>query len=282
MRNRRIQRRHTVMPPQLIGGYSVALANTLSLTGLHGCWDSRTGVTLDGTITDAVLSWQELVQTEETESTYTLESDLDNHPRYVASVSAALDQPAIVFDPGTYSVNAQWLKPENGSRVMATGHSAFAVVSTTSTDAVSNHTQNCPATIISESTVNTFNGFGMSNGALVYRRFVGGWGENTAGSGYNDGAVRLVGYSHNTSDELKFYHAGSQVGSTATGVTYNATYMGYSAIGTGYRAEDNPDAYGGDDGWKGNIYAVLVLTGEVSGADLATIYAWAQQQCGVA
>ena len=251
----------------------------LGLTGLHAAWDSRFGITLDGSV---VTDWTELVQTEAMESTYTGEVSYSHHPTYETDV--ANGQPAVKFTPNDTSVKAQWLRLTGGMRVMNSGFTVLAVIKYGDTRTITNHIQNVPRTILSESSVNTFSGGGLRGGEVAYQYFDGGWQTPypTAGGPYNDDLVRVIGWSHTPTGlgELKFYHGASQVGSTVTAGYLTGGQFGYSAIGTGYRAEGNPDGYGGDDGYLGYLLALAVFTGEASAGDRTTFHGWAQNDFG--
>lgn len=169
---------------------------------------------------------------------------------------------------------------EISTRGMASGMSIFWVSKHTSTRTVANHgTQNLPLTVTGDSTVNVFNGFGFSGGELGCSIFTSSFVKTYRGSGYNDGTARLYGWTWSTAGDLKAYVNGAQVGATATGITYYGSLQNaWCAIGSGYRAETTGDIYGGDDGFDGLLGPVVVVNGVISGADLADLVTWSQQQ----
>lgn len=234
-----------------------------SLPSVVAFVDAREGLEVaDG---GAVTGWAEQITGETLLNTYVT----DDSRRPTKGVVG------VHFAPASPYVPAQWLRA-SGQRMLPNGLTFWWVSRYTSTKSVHNHSQNCPLTVMSESSVNTFVGAGFSGDALCYSVFTSsGWSQTTFGSGYNDGAARLFVVSHATDGTLTAYVDGAQVGTTTK--DYYATYMSWSSIGTGYRAEPT-DTYGGDDGMDGDVSAAGVEGAPITADALAHLVTWTDQQ----
>jgi hypothetical protein len=159
--------------------------------------------------------------------------------------------------------------------VLASGKSFFWVGKWTSSDTAATQTWNPPLTVVSDLTNACYNNVGASGGVLRHVQYTGAWTATDRGSSLNDGNPRLVGWTHSTGGDLKAYVGTTQQGSTATGITYNTTYTGWSAVGGGVI-----DGSNAADGFVGDLGAVVIVSGVVSGTDLAKLYTWARAEFG--
>ena len=92
------------------------------------------------------------------------------------------------------------------------------------------------------------------------------------GASLNDGVARLVGVTHDATSSEKFYVGATQEGSTnSPGVVDNS--VSFDTLGVS-RGSNNP--------FDGDMAAVLVVDGVISGGDLTKLHAWAQQRFGTA
>jgi hypothetical protein len=158
-------------------------------------------------------------------------------------------------------------------RALVAGLSIFAVAKWTSTDAVTDAAfGGVPLAIVSEATT-AFVSFGVSAGEIDYNQYIAGDNETKRGSGLNDGAARLIGVTHDhTSGDAKLYLGVTQQGATAV-LTYSVAFNGYDTIGNDYLSAD---------GFDGDMGAVIIVSGVISGGDLAKLYKWSQGRFGVA
>jgi hypothetical protein len=155
------------------------------ITGVDGYFDSRKAVTLDtGT---EVNRW-----TEQSRSVNYI-SQPGLRPNRVADVFGT-GIPAVRFAPPNQRVLAT-------ARSLASGFTGFWVGAWTSTDSTPTTTVNPPLTLIGDNTAGSaVIQAGASAGSLAYRHYTGvGSTLITAGSGLNDGATRLVGFTHDAS-----------------------------------------------------------------------------------
>lgn len=263
-------------PAKTAGSYNLQVttaggaSNTISLeawspasiSGIDSYFDSRKGVSVSGS---DVTTW-----TEQTRSAaYT--SVASQRPTRVLAVFGS--QPAIRFaKPGTTN-DAQWVK---GTRRGLTNKSIFWVGKYTSSDASQVYDGNAPLTLVGDTTGSIVTSCGLSAGVLRNMQFNPSvWVTTDRGSGLNDGNARLMGWTHASGGDLKAYVGTTQQGATAT-VTFNAS-NGYDVIGGGYK--DNTNA---DDGYAGDIGAVVIVDGVVSGGDLTKLHKWSRVGFGAA
>jgi hypothetical protein len=187
-----------------------------------------------------------------------------NQPIQTASAFGTI--PSIRFVPNQF---VQLVAVE----VQPTARSVFAVAKWTSTNNVtlSQPGTNPPLTILGDSTGNVYCVAGVSAGSLDYNQYPEG--DTLRGSGLNDGVPHLIGWTELTggADNLKSYVGTIQNGASAT-VTYNGTYNGYNTIGAGYL---------NNDGFDGDLGAVVVVSDIISGGDLTYLDTWARQRFGV-
>lgn len=187
-------------------------------------------------------------------------------------------QPSNVFGslPSIHCSPQQWVGL--ASRVpLSSGLSVFAVAKWTSSDnsAAGAAFGNAPLSLVSEDLGSIVNHLlGASADALQYGNNNGAWVTYNRGSGLNTGNPIMIGWTHNSStNDLKAYSGGAQLGTTIAGVVYQtgAFPAGYNVVGTDFLDED---------GWDGDIGAVVVVQGIISGGDLTKLNAWSQQRWG--
>lgn len=185
-----------------------------------------------------------------------------NKPAQVASVFGSL--PAIRITTQT-----QYVQTSDVS-VNATGLSCFAVAKWTA-GTTGQTFNNSPLTIVGDVNGSTF-AFGASAGQIDSRHY-GSLGNQVVqrGSGLNTGAAFLIGATFDTTSNAKCYLGATQQGATATDAGGLDGSSVYSSIGSGY----NPD-----NGFIGDLGAVIIVLGVISGGDLTKLNAWAQQRFG--
>ncbi len=230
------------------------------ITGIDAYLDSNKGVTDAGA--GAVSQWDD-----QSSNAYAFAQGTGaNRPVQTAAVFGTL--PSINFTP-------QEFVRHTGRIILASGLSMFWVGKWASGDTAEGQAGvNSPLTIVSDFAGNEAMNVGASGGALAVGMYDGAWAVKTKGSGLNDGTTRLVGWTVDPASVThKAYSGVTQVGTTGTtGGTY-AAVTGYDCIGCGFNT---------DDGWDGDVGAVIVVSGVISGADLTKTHKWAQQRFGAA
>lgn len=260
------------MPAKTAGTHNVQVttaggsSNTLTIeawspaqiTGIDAYLDSRKGVAVAGS---TLTSW-----TEQTRSA--AYAPVATAPTKVASVFGS--QPSVRFTQ-TSALSAT-------RRNLGSGISVFWVGKWTSTDTVSDaYTGNSPLTVVGDTTAGIENTAGASAGALDFAQFTtGGWVHTSQGSGLNDGNARLVGWTLDSAGNLKAYVGTTQQGTTTAlaGTSGKIPNNGYNAIGGGYNGATAADGYAGDLG------AVIVTSGVISGTDQTKLSAWSRCEFG--
>lgn len=151
--------------------------------------------------------------------------------------------------------------------VTASGASKFAVAKWTDSDATAAGFDAVPLCIVG-SMLGGWGGFGASADALQAATYTGVQEVTTRGSGLNDGTARLVGCTYDGVTNMKLYVGTSQQGATST-----------------YAAIDNRNAYdtigngtGAADGFAGDLGAVVIVDGVISGGDLTKLDNWSKQR----
>jgi len=158
-------------------------------------------------------------------------------------------------------------------RAQASGRSVFFVGKWTSAKAVAvDYTGNPPLTVVGDSTGGVAGGAGAAAGAVHYSDANVIANSASRGAGYNDGAPRLVGWTHSAAADATAYLGATQVGATAT-VTYGGTW-GWDTIGAGYLNGGN------GDGFDGTLGAVIVLDQVAASGDITKLSTWAKQRFG--
>ncbi len=254
----------TVVGP---GGTSNALSfeywDPTQITGVDVVLDADIGVTPTG-VGNEVDTWTDRVAS-------VAFAQAAAPPDEIAAVFGTL--PGIRFSPNDF------LTTGGGTpRALASGTSIFAVAKWTATDsAASGGTANlnAPLTIIGETGGSAWFGFGASAGSVHYQAYDDAGGASYAtvrGSGLNDGDPRLIGITHDAgTGDRKVYVGATQQGSTDTPAAYSVLYQTYDTVGAGYT---------GIDGFDGDLGAVVVVDGVISGGDLTKLNKWAQQRWG--
>lgn len=201
---------------------------------------------------------------------------VDNQPTRENAVFGPL--PSIRFKPQAGAVPAgQFLTLGAGQDLGLQGASFFAVAKWTAPTAGApvGNTGNVPLTIVGDR-AGGHGAFGASGGAIECNFYVGGPAYVDRAAGLNDGVARLIGatYEKATTSNLntvtKIY-----VGNNQQGVDHNHNpFIAniYDSIGAG--------APNGDDGWDGDIGAVIIVSGEVSVEDRTKLDMWSQQRWG--
>lgn len=254
----------TVIGP---GGTSNALPieawSPLQITGVDSYLDSSKDVTVSGS---DVTSWLE-----QSRSAAYAGGGGSNNPLQVASVFGA--KPAVRFSRPGGASGATWVA--GSSRSLASGKSIFWVgyLANGEADTIPNNAaENPPYTVVGDlSAGHTATGY--TAGQLTNTSFNGGGYDHVdRGSGLNDGVCRLQGLTHSTGGDVKAYVGTVQQGATATGITVHAS-SDYEVIGCGLS---------NTDGFVGDLGAVIVVSGVISGGDLTKLHAWARASFGAA
>lgn len=179
---------------------------------------------------------------------------------------------------GTYgSMPAVHFTPQQYLRLpapveMLDGSSIFAVASWTATTDVTpppGNVGNVPLTIVGDG-VSGYGAFGAAGGQIESNHYVGGPVPVRGGTDLNDGVVRLIGATYETTTVTRVY-----VGNEQQGVdSISAPMIGlntYDTVGAGYP---------GTDGWDGDIGAVVVISGVIDVDDRTKLDLWSQQRFG--
>lgn len=243
------------------GGTSGTLAfeswSPVQVTGVDAYLDANKGVT--GGL--AVNTW---VDQSSNARSFTQSSGA-NKPAQTGIVFGAL--PSIRFTGGQTFVALA-----TAINLQTTGVSIFAVAKwtdTTSTTPPPGNPGNCPLTIVGDRT-NAYGSFGASAGAIRSNHYTGGVVLVDRGTTFNDGVARLIGATYDASTSVKVYVGTAQQGATdVSGALVGTTT--YDTIGAGYPATD---------GWVGDIGAVVIVAGVISGGDLTKLNSWSQQRFG--
>ncbi|GAB3399423.1 IPT/TIG domain-containing protein [Flindersiella endophytica] len=231
------------------------------INGIDGYFDSRKGVTVTGS---DVITW-----TEQSRGAGHMSFE-DRRPTRVNRVFGS--QPAIRFaKPGTPH-NAQCVKAP-AVRALDSGSSVFWVGKWTSTDTTATQTPNAPLTVVGDLSAVGYTMAGAKGGELRHSQYTGAaYTFTDRGSGLNDGTTRLVGWTHATSGDLKAYVGTTQRGATATGISYFTQFNGWNAVGGGHGG-DNTRA---DDGFEGDLGAVVIVNGVITGTDMTKLHTWSR------
>ena len=153
---------------------------------------------------------------------------------------------------------------------LPTGSSIFAVASWTATAQVAaGSTANCPLTIVGDRT-SGYGAFGASADQVESNHYVGGPVRVHGGEGLNDGVLRLIGATHDTTTTSAIYVGNVQQGPddiSAPLVGLNS----WDTIGAGAL---------GVDGWEGALGAVVIVPGVIDRGDRTKLDQWAWQRFG--
>ncbi len=229
------------------------------ITSIDSYLDSNKGVTDAGA--GAVSAWLD-----QANALNFVQGTGANRPTQTASVFGTL--PSIRFVP------QDWVRLGT-PRPLLSGQSVFFVGKWTSSDATPEGLQVALA-VVSDA-VGAYNGFGAAADQLSYQAYDTAGGTPhivSRGSSLNDGVTRLCGITVNTTPDEKFYVGTVQQGSTNSPAGgYPTSNAGYNSIGVGY-----PDV----DGWHGDLGAVVVVSGVMSGGDMTKLHKWSQQRFGAA
>lgn len=233
---------------ELVNGYRAW--TPAEITGLSLYLDSRKVVVTAGS---DVLSWGGL-----SAAGTTVTRNANGFATGVASLALT---PSAYFDIGAW-------------QSLPSGSSKFAVVKFTSADATWDaYEGNAPLTVVGDRSGSVNTAMGFSGGALEITQYDGAWQRAARSAGLNDGATRLVGWTHAVSGGAANAYVGeTQVGSTAS-LTYNTVNNGYTSIGAGYSD---------GDGYDGELGAVVVVSGVISSTDRTRMHKWARLSFGAA
>jgi hypothetical protein len=182
-------------------------------------------------------------------------------PTLVASVFGTL--PAARFVPSR--------SVDGARRALASGASVFWVGKWTSTDTTRSFAGNAPLTIVGDTSGSVLTGWGANAGQLENNHYNGVQTPTNRGASLNDGVARLMGWTHSTADVLTAYVSTTQQGATASVAYATIGPSAWTSVGLGF---------GPGDGWDGDVGAVVIINGVISGADLTRLNSWAQQRFG--
>lgn len=165
-----------------------------------------------------------------------------------------------------------------GLNVLSAGMSLFHVGKTSTSFAAAGGV-GAPGPIISAATGAVWGGWGYDSGAAcgLYDRWYNAAGTvapiTLRGSGLNDGNVRMVGVTSDTTPNRKLY-----VGTTQQGAT-DTPAGGYDVVNTTFDSFFG-DNFAGGDFFTGDTGAIITVNGVISGGDLTKLNAWSQQRFG--
>lgn len=117
--------------------------------------------------------------------------------------------------------------------------SRVASVKTTDTDSTSNYDGDPAMTVLGDSTPGVWDGFGIHDGKVQYRRFNNSvWQTFTGSTSVNDGNWHQIGMTYNstTRDVILYVDGADDGGGT---MSSHQNQGGISAIGRGYNVNDN-------------------------------------------
>ncbi|WP_410671376.1 IPT/TIG domain-containing protein [Amycolatopsis sp. cmx-4-68] len=262
------------MPPTGVGTHNVLVTtgrgvsnvvpieawSPAQISGIDGYFDSRKGVTVAGS---DVVTW-----TEQSRGLVYMSFE-DRRPTKIDRVFGS--RPAIRFAKPGAPHNAQCVK--GPTLLLPNGSSVFWVGNWASTDTTATQTPNVPLTVVGDLSAVAYTMAGAKAGELRHSQYTGAaYTLTDRGSGLNDGTTRLVGWTHATNGDLKAYVGTTQRGATATGIPYFTQFNGWNAVGGGYGG-DNTRA---DDGFEGNLGAVIIVNGVLTGTDMAKLHTWSR------
>jgi hypothetical protein len=235
------------------GTLSFEFWSPVQVTGISAYLDASKGVTGGA----AVSAWLD----QSSNARNFVQATGANKPAQTASVFGTM--PSIRFTP------QQWVRLGTPV-VLASGQSVFAVAKWTAstTFAGSGAQPDCPLTILGDA-AGGFGSFGTDAGVIRQVRYAGANVNTDRGSGLNDGNPRLIGATFDTVTNVNAYVGATQQGSTDAG-SANDTRNEYDSVGAG--ASTN--------GWSGDLGAVVIVSGIISGGDLTKLNKWAQQRWG--
>lgn len=234
------------------------------ITGIDAYLDANKGVT-QGTSAGFCSQWDD----QSGNALSLTQGTLGRQPAVTAGVFGTLPSLRFTQANGTYVTLAS-------GRALSSGLSIFFVGKWTSSDSTAAQPNfGAPLTVVGEVTGASWFGFGASAGQLRYQAY-DGTGTNSygfsAGSGLNDGTARLCGVTSDTTPNRKAYVGTVQQGATDSPIGgYATTSMKWGVIGQSYTAVD---------GFDGDIGAVVIVNGVISGGDLTKLNAWARQRFG--
>lgn len=151
----------------------------------------------------------------------------------------------------------------------ATGSSAFFVQATTTNVTVATSAPfNVPMNAIGW--LGGWDGFGLSGGDVALESYDSTGTTSTllksTSLSLNDGVARMLGATATTAGAATLY-----VGSSVQATGSSKAPFGYSRIGVGQ---------GANDGYTGDIGAIVLVSGVITAGDLASLNAWSQQRFG--
>jgi hypothetical protein len=242
----------------LVNGYRAWNPGLISSASVDGYFDSRRDVTGTAPVT----GWENQADAEVFD---VVGGDTDLVADYFGT-----GVPALYFD-GTGG-----LKKASGRYAQATGYSRFWVGEHTET-ALAPAPYNPKLTAIGETLGSVYNGAGMRAGMLDLSQYVSSWHTQTRASRLNDGATRLMGFTH-TGTSAKAYVDGTQVGEDMRLDAYSnapySIYNGWNALGAGYN--------GGADYLIGHYGAFVSCSGVIDATDRTLLTKWARLSFGTA
>lgn len=225
------------------------------ITGVDLYFDANKGVSLSGS---DIVTW-----TDQKNSVVATAAGA-SIPTQVASVFGAL--PSVRF--------AKEGRCGFTKRTYATGFSVFAITKHTATDQVVGSAYSVPLTILGDG-VDAYCHFGYAKGQIAYTSYAPFdapyLNMHLRHEGLNDGAARMIGVTHNHSTDIVTMYVGETQWGMQGKNDFDTTYAGFSYLGNGY---SNVDGFAGDMG------AVIVVSGIISGADLTKLDTWARQRFG--
>lgn len=237
----------------------------LQIASIDGYFDSRKGVSVSGS---NVTTWTEQSRS----AAYTSQSGRE--PTLVTNVFAST-KPAIRFTKGTLN---QWVR-SGTRRALSSGLSVFFVTKWTSTDITDNdNPNNCPLTLVGDSTASVAGCWGAYGGYLCSASL----GVNNVAADIttlNDGVTRLLGWTHGSSPTNEIAYISNVADSYAN---FPLTYRSYGWDTIGCGRSSSGTATTGGDGWDGDVGAVVIAAAVMSSDERGKLYTWSKSSFGAA
>ncbi len=224
------------------------------ISGLDAYLDARYGVTDAGA--GAVSAWLD----QGPNSRNFVQAVGANRPTLTASVFGSL--PSIRFVP------EQWVSLASPVTMVSGSKSYFAVASWTTSTAGNPR----PGMSIIGDDNGDYECFGTDADKLAFQSYNSAGSVthySVRGSLLNDGVARLVGITADATTDEKIYVGTSQQGATNSPGVVDSTR--YKTIG---------ETFGHGAGFNGDIAAIIIVDGVISGSDLSLLNTWSQTVWG--
>ena len=257
--------------PDTVGALLFEYWTPGSITNLDVYLDAAKGVTADA-VTNAVSSWKD----EGPNAREFVQADVLNQPTKQDAVFGPM--PSIRFQPTVDAAGTHFTFVRmTGNVSHPEGRSIFAVAKWTAAGGAPGNLGNVPLCIVGDAG-SGYGSFGANAGAIESNHNNGGV-VVPRGAGLNDDQARLIGVTNEVIDQLTHTSVETKmfVGNNQQGLDHFAGQLvgpnTYDAIGAGA-----PN--GTENGWEGDLGAVIIASGPISVEDRTKLDLWAQQRFG--